>query len=163
MRFLERCTPPPEDADVPTRGEVMRQLALLTLTENERVLMDRGLKTRRQVLEETFWYKFAYHCFREFGSNGCTLLPAVDESSGAFMVAGVSEKRIYTDRPKLLFFYYICQLDFEPMPWIRFIPESHWPIYLTQTEYGLAMGRRNMCFDCREEGGTLTPPDFWEE
>jgi SNF2 family DNA or RNA helicase len=90
MRFLERCTPPPEDADVPTRGEVMRQLALLTLTENERVLMDRGLKTRRQVLEETFWYKFAYHCFREFGSNGCTLLPAVDESSGAFMVAGVT-------------------------------------------------------------------------
>jgi len=90
VRFLERCTQPPEDADVPTRGEVMRQLALLTLSENERVLMDRGLKTRRQVLEETFWYKFAYHCFREFGSNGCTLLPAVDESNGAFMVAGVT-------------------------------------------------------------------------
>ncbi len=89
MRFLERCTQPPEDADVPTRGEVMRQLALLTLTENERVLMDRGLKTRRQVLEETFWYKFAYHCFREFGANGCTLHPAIDEFSGAFMVAAV--------------------------------------------------------------------------
>jgi len=89
-RFLERCTQPPEDADVPTRGEVIRQLALLTLTENEGVLMDRGLKTRRQVLEETFWYKFAYHCFREFGSNGCTLHPAVDESSGAFMVSGTT-------------------------------------------------------------------------
>ena len=90
VRFLERCTQPPEDAAVPTRGEVIRQLALLTLTENERVLMDRGLKTRRQVLEETFWFKFAYHCFREFGSNGCTLHPAVDESSGAFMVTGTS-------------------------------------------------------------------------
>jgi hypothetical protein len=56
IRFLERCTPPPEDADVPTRGEVIRQLALLTLSENERVLMDRGLKTRRQVLEETCNY-----------------------------------------------------------------------------------------------------------
>jgi SNF2 family DNA or RNA helicase len=89
-RFLERCTQPPEDADVPTRGEVIRQLSLLTLTENERLLMDRGLKTRRQVLEETFWYKFAYHCFREFGSNGCTLHPAVDESSGAFMVTGTT-------------------------------------------------------------------------
>ncbi len=75
VRFLERCTAPPEEADVPTRGEVLRQLALLTLTENERLLMDRGLKTRRQVLEETFWYKFAYHCFREFGSNGCSLQP----------------------------------------------------------------------------------------
>lgn len=90
VRFLERCTQPPEDAAVPTRGEVIRQLALLTLTENERVLMDRGLKTRRQVLEETFWHKFAYHCFQEFGSNGCTLHPAVDESSGAFMVTGIS-------------------------------------------------------------------------
>jgi SNF2 family DNA or RNA helicase len=89
-RFLERCTQPPEDADVPTRGEVIRQLSFLTLTENERVLMDHGLKTRRQVLEETFWYKFAYHCFREFGSNGCTLHPAVDEASGAFMVTGIT-------------------------------------------------------------------------
>ena len=75
---------------MPTRGEVIRQLSLLTLTENESVLMDRGLKTRRQVLEETFWYKFAYHCFREFGSNGCTLHPAVEESSGAFMVTGTT-------------------------------------------------------------------------
>ncbi len=64
VRFLERCTPPPEEADVPTRGEIIRQLSLLSLTENERALMDHGLKTRRQVLEETFWYKFAYHCFR---------------------------------------------------------------------------------------------------
>jgi hypothetical protein len=88
VRFLERCTQPPADAAVPTRGEIIRQLALLTLTKNERVLMDRGLKTRRQVLEETFWYKFAYHCFREFGANGCTLHPAIDESSGAFMVSG---------------------------------------------------------------------------
>ena len=91
-RFLERCTKPPADAAVPTRGEVIRQLSLLALTENERVLMDRGLKTRRQVLEETFWYKFAYHCFREFGSTGCSLHPAVEESSGAFMVAGINQQ-----------------------------------------------------------------------
>jgi len=90
VRFLERCTQPAADGAVPTRGEVLRQLALLTLTENERVLMDRGLKTRRQVLEETFWYKFAYHCFREFGSHGCTLHPAIDEASGAFLVTGIT-------------------------------------------------------------------------
>jgi len=87
-RFLERCTQPPEGAAVPTRGEVIRQLSLLTLTENESVLMDHGLKTRRQVLEETFWYKFAYHCFREFGANSCALHPAIDASSGTFMVTG---------------------------------------------------------------------------
>ena len=91
-RFLERCTQPPADAAVPTRGEVIRRLSLLTLTENESLLMDRGLKTRRQVLEETFWYKFAYHCFREFGANGCTLQPAIEESSGAFMIAGITQQ-----------------------------------------------------------------------
>jgi SNF2 family DNA or RNA helicase len=87
-RFLERCSRPPETGSVPTRGEILRQLSLLTLTENERVLMDRGLKTRRQALEETFWYRFAYHCFREFGSNGCSLMPAIEESSGAFIITG---------------------------------------------------------------------------
>lgn len=92
VRFLERCTPPPEEADVPTRGEIIRQLSLLSLTENETALMDHGLKTRRQVLEETFWYKFAYHCFREFGSNGCTLHPAIEETSGAFMVTGTTAR-----------------------------------------------------------------------
>ena len=75
---------------MPTRGEIIRQLSLLSLTENERALMDHGLKTRRQVLEETFWYKFAYHCFRELGSNRCTLHPAIDETSGAFMVTGTA-------------------------------------------------------------------------
>ncbi|MGD9259016.1 MAG: DEAD/DEAH box helicase [Desulfobacterales bacterium] len=85
-RFLERCTLPPENPAVPTRGEIIRQLSLLTLTQNERVLMDRGLKTRRQALEETFWYKFACHCFHEFGANGCHLHPAVEESTGAFVV-----------------------------------------------------------------------------
>lgn len=87
-RFLERCILPPEEAAAPTRAEAIRQLALLTLTENERVLMDRGLRTRRQVLEQTFWYTFAYHCFREFGNEGCVLHPAIEESSGAFVVTG---------------------------------------------------------------------------
>jgi superfamily II DNA or RNA helicase len=87
-RFLERCTLPPKDAAVPTRAEAIRKLSLLTLTENERVLMDRGLRTRRQILEETFWYTFAYHCFREFGNRGCDLHPAIEESSGAFVVTG---------------------------------------------------------------------------
>ena len=45
VRFLERCTPPPEDATVPTRGEVIRQLALLTLTENVRVPLAPGFET----------------------------------------------------------------------------------------------------------------------
>jgi len=85
-RFLERCSLPPEAGSVPNRGEIIRQLSLLTLTENEKVLMDRGLKTRRQALEETFWYRFAYHCFREFGSNGCSLQPAIEESKGAFII-----------------------------------------------------------------------------
>lgn len=82
---------------------------------------------------------------------------------GYFIVAGISEKRIYTDRPKLPFFYYICHLDVESMNWISYMHESHWPIYLTQIGNRLAMGTRNLCFDCRLEGGSLTKPDFWED
>ena len=87
-RFLERCTLPPEDTAVPTRGAVIQSLSLLTLSENERLLLDRGLKTRRQALEESFWYKIAYHGYREFGIDGCTLHPAIEESTGAFVLKG---------------------------------------------------------------------------
>lgn len=83
---------------------------------------------------------------------------------GYFIVAGVTEKRIYVNRPSLLFYYYICQPDFESMSWIKFVPPSRWPLYITEVAGGWkAMGSRMACFDCRYEGGSLTPPAFWEE
>jgi len=86
-RFLERCTLPPDDTAVPTRSTVIRNLAWLTLTKNEQLLLEQGLRTRRQALEESFWYKFAYHGYRELGTNGCSFHAAIEESSGSFVVA----------------------------------------------------------------------------
>jgi superfamily II DNA or RNA helicase len=34
-------------------------------TEQERILIERGHKTQRQTVEDSIWYRFAYHCFRE--------------------------------------------------------------------------------------------------
>ena len=86
-RFLERCTVAPEDSDVPTRAMVIQRLSLLTMTENERKLVNLGMQTRRQALEENFWYRFAYHCYREYASDGCTFHALIEEKSGAFVVA----------------------------------------------------------------------------
>jgi len=59
----------------------------MTLTDNERMMHDRGFKTRRQAMEGCLWYRFAYHGYREFGSDECTFHPAIEESTGAFTVS----------------------------------------------------------------------------
>ena len=85
-RLMERCGKTPEHNTVPNRGTVLDRLAILTMTKSERVMSGRGFKTRRQVLEESFWYRVAYHCYREFGATGCTFYPAVEEATGSFTV-----------------------------------------------------------------------------
>ncbi len=81
---------------------------------------------------------------------------------GYFIVAGVSKKRIYVDRPVLPFYYFECQPDFESMAYLSYYHPRTWPVYITQTEGGgKAMAPRITCFDCRKEHGSLTPPDFW--
>jgi len=86
LRFLDRCAMTEEENGIPTRGAVIKQLSLLTLTDDERVLMDMGLKTQRQLIEENFWYKVAYHGYREFFANGCTFHPVIEKKSGDFTV-----------------------------------------------------------------------------
>ena len=85
-RFLERCTVESDDASVPTRGTVIQRLSLLTLTDNERILLDQGFKSRRHAREENFWYRFAYHCYREWGTDGYAFYPAIEEASGEFVI-----------------------------------------------------------------------------
>lgn len=91
-RLIERCTGSEADAVVPTRADVLRQLANLTMTHDEEILHHKGLKTTRQTLEGKFWYRFAYHCFREFGTDGCILQPAIDPASGEFMLSGLDRE-----------------------------------------------------------------------
>jgi len=82
---------------------------------------------------------------------------------GYFIVAGVEEKRIFVDRPLLTFYYNECTPDFESVQYIAFEPQQKWPIYIDDIMYlGYAMAQSKACFDCRLDGGSLTPPDFWE-
>jgi hypothetical protein len=78
---------------------------------------------------------------------------------GYFTVAGVSKKRIFINRPPLIFHYDECTPDYEGMRFIRFEPG---PINIVDIDGTKAMGNSESCFDCRLEGGTLTPPPFWE-
>lgn len=85
-RFLERCVILSDETQVPQRGSALEMLSRLTLAENERAMLERGFKTRRLVFEESLWYRVAYHGYREFGTEGCTFHPAIEEGSGLFTV-----------------------------------------------------------------------------
>jgi len=86
-RLVDRLLKAAGDEAVPNRAAVLEKLSLLTLSENERMMLDRGFMTRGQVLEQSFWYRFCYHGYREFGAKGRTFHPAIEEKTGAFTVA----------------------------------------------------------------------------
>lgn len=86
LRFMDRFLKASGDETVPNRAAVLEKLPRLTLSENERMMLDRGFMTRGLALEESFWYRFCYHCFREFNSGTCTFNPAIEESTGSFTV-----------------------------------------------------------------------------
>jgi superfamily II DNA or RNA helicase len=91
IRFVERFGGLPQPSPNLQRAEVLNRLALLTLTENERLMMDRGYKTQRQAFEESLWYRMAYHGYREFGDQGGTFQPAIETSTGIFYVTFTSD------------------------------------------------------------------------
>lgn len=81
---------------------------------------------------------------------------------GFFIVAGVNEKRIFIDRPDLVFYYLECTPDFD-LRFVPFEPQVNWPILIDDIMFlGLAIANDDACFDCRLSGGSLSPPDFWE-
>ncbi len=90
---------------------------------------------------------------------------------GYFLVAGISEKRIFIDRPQELDFYYQyeCNLitdDLMNMLWLMY---DQWPVLLAGkiTTYGHApaLVADKACLDCRleYEGASITEPPFWVE
>ena len=82
---------------------------------------------------------------------------------GYFLVAGATEKRIFVDRPEITFYYTECTPDYD-LRWVPFEPSSNWPIYIDDIMFlGWAAAERDACFDCRLDGGEITPPDFWED
>ncbi|HHO74921.1 MAG TPA: DEAD/DEAH box helicase [Deltaproteobacteria bacterium] len=86
-RLLERLDfGEDHDPILPSRGAVLRQLALHTLSSSERILIDAGMKSRRMAIEESLWYRLFYHAYLESWDNDYSFSPAIDEQSGAFTV-----------------------------------------------------------------------------
>ena len=87
-RLLDRCRNTIDDGEelTPNRAAVLERLTYHTITEAEWQMRKRGFRTRREMLEEGFWYRVAYHGYRELGAEGCTFHPNIDRKSGVFAV-----------------------------------------------------------------------------
>ena len=84
---------------------------------------------------------------------------------GYFQVAGVSERRIFVNRPALPFYFGHCMLsraDFEDAGHVYLTHPVFWPVYLTKEGGRMALPDQG-CIDCRQKGGTINKPDFWED
>ncbi|MCB2144863.1 MAG: DEAD/DEAH box helicase [Deltaproteobacteria bacterium] len=94
-RFAERLGAFSSEGDeqVPDRAEILHRLGLLTMTDSERQLDDLKMKSRRQALEGSLWFRLAYHCFLEFGIDGCRFHPSVDEATGTFIMTCKTPQR----------------------------------------------------------------------
>jgi len=86
-RLIERCSPPSGPEPVVHRGWVLEKLAALTTTEMERLMAERGMRTQGQLLEQSLWFRVAYHIFHEHGPNCVSWQPAIEEESGRFTLA----------------------------------------------------------------------------
>ena len=87
---------------------------------------------------------------------------------GYFLVAGVSEKRIYVERPQspVLMYYPVCVItdaDLERFGFIYWTDGTTWPLYVTETAEGVRALTHQACVDCRFKGGTIEKPDYWED
>lgn len=87
-RLIDRLVNITDEGDdiASNRAAIIEKLIQYTITEAEWLMRKRGFKTRREVLEEGFWYRVAYHGYREFGTAGCTFHPNIDKRTGSFAV-----------------------------------------------------------------------------
>ena len=113
-RFKERIGEVPESSREYSRANAIRMLSTMVISDNERAMNNAGVLTRRQDLEKNFWYRFAYHAFREFSVDELSFSLEIDETTGVFSANGWSTanrntlrlvlpkklvKRILTDLP----------------------------------------------------------------
>jgi hypothetical protein len=77
---------------------------------------------------------------------------------GCFMVASVSAKRVFVDRPQVGFYYEKCipftDIDGAVENW------RSGTLYFVQGGRGIVS---KGCVDCREIGSSIIRPDFWDE
>ena len=86
---------------------------------------------------------------------------------GYFMAAGVSEKRVFIDKPPLISRYVPCKASNEAYNVIFFEDsDPTFPVYVSiiGDGEGEVLGVAGLgCFDCAVSGGNPNKPDFWED
>lgn len=85
---------------------------------------------------------------------------------GRFTVAGISQQRLFVDKPNLPFWFSFCEVtepDIENFGTIFTYPPQTWPVYATTTAGGVPALPNQDCMDCRKRGGTTRRPDFWTD
>jgi len=91
----------------------------------------------------------------------------MDESVlGYFIVAGVSTKRVFMNRPNGVDWYYLDSCNLYPVDMNILYQNRHkWPLYLPANYSGeghsYAWVDYQWCVNCTEAGGYLSKPDFW--
>lgn len=99
--------------------------------------------------------------FRLSGNITCVSDPPVNVV-GIFELAGVSEKRIFVPSPtEFPVKTNKCppyEVGVDSLPW-KLVPPGSWII---DNFDGFFYSAPDICFDCRERGGYLTRPSFWE-
>lgn len=83
---------------------------------------------------------------------------------GYFMVAGLSEKRIFVNKPPIIDRTdkcFIGNIQINPLMWFVSRPDI-WPVFYADNGSGGAYYLDPECVDCRTTG-TLTKPAFWQE
>ena len=95
-------------------------------------------------------------------TNICNVNDSTERVLGYFWVSSKTEKRIMVPRPpelsipdeKCALHEFDALADFHPP----------FPIYvrILEPDFTWMVGDR-YCFDCRERGGSLTPPNYWDE
>ncbi len=84
---------------------------------------------------------------------------------GYFMVAGSDSKRLFVDRPNLIFNYPICSLgegDYDAFKYIGWTDKKTWPLYVVMDTDGAFALPHQDCLDCRRKGGSIEKPVFWD-
>ncbi|NOY69439.1 MAG: DEAD/DEAH box helicase [Deltaproteobacteria bacterium] len=126
--FCERTLLDPAADNPFHRGRVLEMLSILTMTDSERIMQKQGIKTRRQSLEESFWYRLAYHFWNVSPGNGASMTARVDEETGRFIVRLCTGKSLNIDiavpRKAVMQVRREIEKDFSDKKAIEFRPES---------------------------------------
>lgn len=104
----------------------------------------------------------------QISGNVYNLNDASEPVLGYFMVAGISERRIFVERPPIMvpFYYNVCELDngdFHSYAQLSMADPVFYPIYAIETPGGRRAVPSQECVDCRLKGGSIEKPDFWED